>query len=157
MNKTLLGYLKKRLTRAKSKWVDELPIGLRAYRTTLKQPTEETPYALAFGTEALILVEFRLENLCINDTFKLSQVLDELKEKRDRAFIRITEYHRRAFRQREKIIKPRVSSKGDLVLRRTFKEGNLKLTREGPFIIVYDGCKGAYIIQSQCEKMEPRP
>ena len=72
INKTLLGYLKKRLTTTKGKWVYELPIALWAYRTTQKLPTEETSYALAFGVEALILVEFELETLCINDTSELS-------------------------------------------------------------------------------------
>ena len=83
MNKTLLGYLKKRLTTTKGKWVDELPIALWAYRTTPKQPTGETPYAFAFGAEALIPFKSGLKTLRINDTFEPSKALDELEEKRD--------------------------------------------------------------------------
>ena len=94
--KTLLNYLKKLLTAAKGRWVNELPIALWAYHTIPKQPTRETPYALAFGVEALIPIESELENLRTNDTSELSQALDELKEKRDRTTIRMTKYRRRA-------------------------------------------------------------
>ena len=156
-NKTLLGYLKKLLTTTNGKWVNELPIELWAYHTTLKQPTGETPYALVFGAEKLIPIESEHETLSTNDTSELSQALDRLEEERDQASIRMTEYHHRAFRQREKIIKPRVFSKGDLSVRRTFKEGKLKPTWEGRFIIVDDGFKGAFRKQSQCDKLEPRP
>ena len=153
MNKTLLCYLKKRLTPAQVKWVDELPIIPWAYRTTPKQLTRETLYALAYGVDALIPIEFELETLRTSDTSELSQALDELQENRDQAVIRTVEYHRQAYRQREKIIKPKSFTKGDLVLRSTFKEGKLKPNWEGPFIIVDDRSKGAYRIQSQCEKI----
>ena len=63
INKTLLNYIQKRLTSAKGKWVDELAIILWGYHKTLKQPTRETPYALAFGNEALIPVKFGLDLL----------------------------------------------------------------------------------------------
>ena len=94
INKTLLDYLKKRLTSARGKWVDKLPIMLWAYCTTPKQPTGETPYALAFGAEALIPIESRLGTLFTCNTSGLSHALDELEEKRDRAAMRIVEYHR---------------------------------------------------------------
>ena len=151
-SKTLLGYLKRKLTSAKGKWVDKLPITLWAYRSIPKQLTEETPYALAFGIEALIPVEFGLETLCTSDTS-----LDELEEKSDRATIRMVKYHHQTFHQREKIIKPRAFSKGDLILRRTVEEGKLKPNWEGPFIIADNGSKGAYRIQSQYGKIEAHP
>ena len=130
----------------KGKWVDELPIVIWAYCTTPKQPTGETPYALVFGAEALIPIEFRLETLHTNDTSELSQALDEFEEKRDRATIKMAEYYHQTFRQREKLIKPRAFSKGDLILRRTFDEVKLKPNWEGPFVIADDGSKGAYKI-----------
>ena len=110
----------------KGKLVDELPITLWAYHTTLKQPTEETLYALTFRAEALIPNESSLDTLRTSDPSELSEALDELKEKRDRAAVRVVEYHSKAFHQREKLIKPRAFRKGDLVLQRTFKEGKLK-------------------------------
>ena len=110
-----------------------------------------------FGAKALIPIEFKLNTLRTNDTFELSQALNELEEKRDQAAIRMAEYHRRAFRWREKIIKPRAFSKGDLVLRQTFEEGKLKSNWEGPFIIANEGSKRAYRIRYYCSKVEARP
>ena len=62
--------------------MDKLPIALWAYHTTLKQPISETPYTHAFGVEALIPIESRLEITSTDDTFELSHTLDELEEKR---------------------------------------------------------------------------
>ncbi|RVW63279.1 Transposon Tf2-12 polyprotein [Vitis vinifera] len=46
-NKTLLSALKKRLEKAKGKWVEELSGVLWAYRSTLGRPTRNTPFVLA--------------------------------------------------------------------------------------------------------------
>ena len=105
----------------------------------------------------LIPIESRLESLCNDDASELTQALDVLEEKRDRAAVRMAKYHCQAFHQRAKLVKPRAFRKGDLILRRTFEEGKLKPNWEGPFIIVDDGCKGAYRIQSSCGKTEPHP
>jgi transposase InsO family protein len=53
-NKTIFKILKKKLGDCKGDWAKDLPEVLWAYRTTKKTTTEETPYALAFGTEAVI-------------------------------------------------------------------------------------------------------
>ncbi|KAI5352150.1 hypothetical protein L3X38_005041 [Prunus dulcis] len=53
-NKIILDCLKKRLEGAEGKWVDELPGVLWAYRTTKRRSTGETPFSLAYGTEAII-------------------------------------------------------------------------------------------------------
>ena len=68
----------------------------------------------------------------------------------------MTEYHHRAVRKMEKYIRPKAFRKEELVLRRTFEEGKLKLNWEGPYIIIDDGCKGEYKLQSPDGKMEPR-
>jgi hypothetical protein len=41
----------------KGDWADNLPEVLWAYRTTKRTPTEETPYAMVFRTEAIIPAE----------------------------------------------------------------------------------------------------
>ena len=46
-----------RLERAKGVWLDELPGVLWAYRTTVRTPTGETPFKLAYGSEAVIPTE----------------------------------------------------------------------------------------------------
>ncbi|RVW94558.1 Transposon Tf2-8 polyprotein [Vitis vinifera] len=56
-NKTLLFMLKKRLEKAKGKWVDELLGVLLAYRMTPKRPTRTTPFALAYEMDVVILME----------------------------------------------------------------------------------------------------
>jgi hypothetical protein len=56
-NKTIFKILKKKLGDRKGNWVDDLPEVLWAYRTTKRTPMEESPYALAFGIEAVIPAE----------------------------------------------------------------------------------------------------
>nr|KYP63425.1 Pro-Pol polyprotein [Cajanus cajan] len=56
-NKVILRELKKRLGNAKGQWPDELPSILWAYHCTPQSTTQETPYRLTYGTDAMILVE----------------------------------------------------------------------------------------------------
>ena len=51
--RTLKEALKTKLEDLKEKWVEYLLEVLWAYRTTRKSATQETPFALAFGTEAV--------------------------------------------------------------------------------------------------------
>ena len=62
-NKVVLDGLKKRLEKAKGKWADELPHVLWAYRTTPRRSTEETPFSLAYGMEAVIPLEVGLPTI----------------------------------------------------------------------------------------------
>ena len=59
-NRTLLKIIKTLLEGAKGIWLDELPRVLWAYQTTARTPTEETPFRLAYGTDAIIPVEIGL-------------------------------------------------------------------------------------------------
>ena len=59
-NRTLLKIIKTRLEGAKGIWPDELPSVLWAYRTIARTPTGETPFRLAYGTDAIILAEIGL-------------------------------------------------------------------------------------------------
>ena len=47
---------------AKEVWPDELLGVLWAYRTTVRTPTWETPFKLAYGSEAVIPVEVHMAN-----------------------------------------------------------------------------------------------
>ena len=47
----------------KAKWVEELHVVLWAYRATPHNATKETPYSLAYGTEAIVPLEIRLPSL----------------------------------------------------------------------------------------------
>ncbi|GAU22037.1 hypothetical protein TSUD_309410 [Trifolium subterraneum] len=53
-NRFILRGLRQRLGDAKKQWVEELPHVLWAYRTTPHSTTGETPFRLAYGTEAVI-------------------------------------------------------------------------------------------------------
>ena len=60
INRSLLKIIKTRLEGAKGIWPDELPSVLWAYRTITRTPTGETPFRLAYGTEAVIPAEVGL-------------------------------------------------------------------------------------------------
>ncbi|XP_074337254.1 uncharacterized protein LOC141674444 [Apium graveolens] len=56
-NRTILRGLEKRLEESKKTWPDELPKVLWSYRTTPRTGTNETPFKLAYGTEARIPIK----------------------------------------------------------------------------------------------------
>nr|KYP40281.1 Pol polyprotein [Cajanus cajan] len=56
-NKVILSKLKKRLGTAKGAWADELPEVLWAYRCIPQSTTQETPFRLTYGADAMIPVE----------------------------------------------------------------------------------------------------
>ena len=56
----MLKIIKTRLEGVKGAWPEELQNVLWAYRTTIRVLTEETPFRLTFGTEAVIPVEVGL-------------------------------------------------------------------------------------------------
>ena len=54
--------IKTRLEGAKEVWPDELPGVLWAYRTIVRTPMGETPFKLAYGSEAVIPAEVNMAN-----------------------------------------------------------------------------------------------
>ena len=50
----MLKLIKTQLKRAKGIWPDELPSTLWVYKITTRTPTRETPFPLAFESEAVI-------------------------------------------------------------------------------------------------------
>ena len=74
---------------------------LWAYRTTKRTATGETPYSLAFGTEAVLplkhkLISFRIQHYESEDNkTKLRANLDLLEEKQGRATERVATYQSR--------------------------------------------------------------
>ena len=61
-NRSLLKIIKTRLEGAKGIWPDKLPGVLWAYRTTVRNLTRETPFKLAYGSEAVIPAEMHMAN-----------------------------------------------------------------------------------------------
>ena len=92
--------IKKRLEKAKGKWVEELSNVLWAYRTTPRKATNEMPYSLAFGFEAVIPLEVDLliiqtEAYGVGHNEEvLARDLNLAKERRENALIRMTDYQK---------------------------------------------------------------
>ena len=61
-NRSLLKIIKTQLDGAKGVWLDELPSVLWAYKTTVRTPIGETPFKLAYGSEAIIPIEIHMAN-----------------------------------------------------------------------------------------------
>ena len=146
-NKVILDGIKKRLEKAKGRWVEELPIVLWAYRTTPRRSTGETPYSMAYGTEAVIPLEVGLPTIRTelfeqggNDS-ALSLDLDLAEERRDRALIKLASYQEQQVRGYNRKVHPRQFGIGDLVLRKVLgsrkdpRQGKLGPNWEGPFKI----------------------
>ncbi|KAL5559604.1 hypothetical protein UlMin_035815 [Ulmus minor] len=95
VNKTIKNNLERKLNEAKGAWVDELPRVLWAYRTTCRTSTNETPFSMTYGTEAVVPTEigepsFRVEQFNPESNVEgLSLNLDLLEIKRDNAQIRM--------------------------------------------------------------------
>ncbi|XP_043804435.1 uncharacterized protein LOC122721306 [Manihot esculenta] len=103
-NRAILQGLKKRMDGAKENWADELNSILWALRTTPRTSTKETPFALAFGTKAVVPIELQVPTHRVqfnsestNDD-KLRSNLDTLEEVREEAQVHTTAYQQRAAR-----------------------------------------------------------
>jgi len=171
-NKTLANILKKTVAKHKRDWHDRLYEALWAYRVTVRTPTQSTPYSLVFGTEAVLPLEVELpalrvavhEELTRDEQVRLRlQELDALEEERLGALQNLQYYRRNMVTAYDKLVKPRVFRKGDLVLalRRPIiltgkSKGKFEPKWEGPYVVeqVYDG--GAYQLINQ-EGIRPMP
>ena len=99
---------------------------LWAYRTTLKSATRETPFALAFGTEAVAPVEVGLVSPRVKfanakhnkETLRLN--LDLLEEKREQALKRAKDYQRKTTRYYDRKVRTNSFKLDDLVLKKLF-------------------------------------
>ena len=110
--------------KGKGVWPDELLGVLWAYRTTVRTPTGETPFKLAYGSETVIPTEVHMashrvmkyqdeeneEQLCLN--------LDLIDEVRMDVEQRTTRYKNLMAKQYDAMVKPRRFNIGDLVLKR---------------------------------------
>jgi transposase InsO family protein len=86
------------LEKAKHAWVDELPSILWSLRTTPNAATQETPFFLVHGAEAVLPVKITQEALRISvydektSTEALQDDVDALDEARDVVLARATQY-----------------------------------------------------------------
>ena len=159
--RTLKAALKTKLENLKGKWVEYLPEVLWAYRTTQKSATRETPFALAFGTEAVAPVEVGLKSPRIelateeqnDESLRLN--LDLLDEKWEQVLRRTEDYQRKMARYYNQRVKPRSYMQGDLVLKKLLParknpaHGKLGPNGEGPYIVSRVVRPGNYEFQTE--------
>ena len=133
---------------------------LWAHKTTCKLATQETPFALAFGTEAVALVEVGFKSPKIEfasaehnkEVLRLN--LNLLEEKREQVLKRIEDYHRKTTRYYDRRVKPRSYKPGDLVLKKLMParkdptHGKLGPNWEGPYIVSVIVRPGNYELQT---------
>ena len=109
---------------AKGAWPNELPSVLWAYKMTVKIPTGETPFKLAYGSEVVIPAEVHMANhrvMRYQDEENKEQLhlnLDLIDEERMDAKHRIARYKNLMARQHDAMVKPRCFNIGDLILKR---------------------------------------
>ena len=112
-NQSLLKIIKTRLEGSKGVWLDELPSVLWAYRMTMRTPTGETPFKLAYGSEAIIPTEVHMANhreTMYQDKDNEEQLrlnLDLINEVRTDANERTARYKNLMARQHDAMAKPR--------------------------------------------------
>ncbi|XP_009123662.2 uncharacterized protein LOC103848524 [Brassica rapa] len=146
--------LKKRPEGSQGNWAEELHEVLWAYRTTPKTATQETPYALVYGAEAIIPIEMHVKTTISGTTSQeenhelMSLSLDLLDEKREAARLRNQAYQQEVAKTYNKKLRTRTFQQGDWVLRRPEKTtGKLSPAWEGPYKIIEVRGAGAYRLQ----------
>ena len=105
-------------------WPDEQPGVLWAYKTTMRTPIEETPFKLAYGSDAVIPAEVHMANHRVtmyqdkDNEEQLRLNLDLIDEVRMDAEHRTARYKNLMARQYDTMVKLRRFNIGDLVLKR---------------------------------------
>ena len=131
------------------------------YRTTRKSATRETPFALAFGTEAVAPVKVGLKSPRVefsnaeHNEESLHLNLDLLEEKREQALKRAKDYQQKTTRYYDLKVRPNSFKPGDLVLkklppaRKDPTHGKLGPNWEGPYIVSRILRPGNYDLQTE--------
>ncbi|XP_063939916.1 uncharacterized protein LOC135148542 [Daucus carota subsp. sativus] len=143
-NRILLRGIEKRLEESKSKWPEELPHVLWSYRTSPRTSTGETPFKLAYGTEAMLPIEvgspshraINFDEIANEEGLRVN--LDLIDEVRDQAIARMEKYKEKTRDHFSKKSRVRNFQIGDLVLRDTeasdpTNTGKLMPKWEGPY------------------------
>jgi hypothetical protein len=139
------------LENAKHAWVDELPSVLWSLRTTPNTATQETPFFLVHGAEAVLPVEITHEAPRIaaydktTSTESLQDDVDALDEARDVALARAMQYQQSLQNYHGSQVRPRSFVVGDLVLRlKQDGHGKLESPWMGPYMVTEVIPGGAY-------------
>ncbi|XP_027174756.1 uncharacterized protein LOC113774416 [Coffea eugenioides] len=154
-NRTLLHDLKARLHQVGISWVEELPSVLWFYRTIPRSATQEIPFFLIYGSEAVVPAEFitsnpRVATFAAEVNEKERKVdLDLAKEKRDIAAAKVAVYKIILTSYYNVRVRHLRFNPGDLVLRknsvsRTESQEKLAPKWEGPYRVIESSRNGYY-------------
>ncbi|XP_062080706.1 uncharacterized protein LOC133785493 [Humulus lupulus] len=155
-NKLIFANIKKNLEDKKGTWVDELPKVLWAYRMTKRTSTGESPYAMVYGTEAIIPTEVGLPTLWMEiasdltaNNVQLTHNLNFLDELRTIAQIRHEKYQKAVERYYNKWVNSRTFNKGDWVLcKSTGNSKKLEPNWDRPFEVTKALGRGSYTLKN---------
>lgn len=155
-NKVILMGLKKRLDNAKGRWAEGLPQVLWSYHTSLHSTTQETPFKLVYGSDAVIPMEIE-EPTIRTESFRADMNMEELRvnldlveEAREIAHLKEFACKQRAARKYNSKVVPKSMKEGDLVLKRAMKNqtaGKLGPNWGGPFRVKKEVGKGSYRLE----------
>ena len=152
--------IKTRLGGAKEVWFDKLLSVLWAYRTTVRTPTRETPFKLAYGSKAVIPADVHMANHRVmkyqdkDNEEQLRLNLDLIDEERMNAKQRTARYKNLMTRQYDAMVKPRCFNIGDLILKRVSlvtrnsAYEKLRLNWEGPYKVINCKRQGSYYLET---------
>ncbi|XP_034213001.1 uncharacterized protein LOC117625570 [Prunus dulcis] len=160
---------KGQLDKAKGAWPEKLPEALWAIRTSYRTSTGETPFSLAFGSEAVVPVEigepsYRTETFAPKQNEEaMSLSLDLLEEHRAQANLRNEAYKQRVSRYYDSRVRPRSFRIGDWVMRKVSlatkdtTEGTLGPSWEGPYEVIGILRSGTYRLRGSNGKALGHP
>ncbi|KAK1668839.1 hypothetical protein QYE76_056998 [Lolium multiflorum] len=144
------------LEKARHTWPEELPSVLWSIRTTPNTATQETPFFLVHGAEAVLPIEIKHDSPRVTEydeetSRKVREDdMDALDEARDEVLSRVTKYQQDLKNYHSRRFRPRSFQVGDLVLRLN-QQSTEKLESPwlGPYVVteVIDG--GAYRIKDK--------
>ena len=150
--------------RQEGKMARRTPRMSMAYRTTKRRATSETPFSLAFGSEAIIPPNIIMPSISTllpsieQNSKEMATSLDLAEEKREQTITRIAAYQQQLLSSYNKRAKIRAVPTEDLVLRKAFitahREGSKKMDPiwEGPYKISRVGGKGNYTFATMNDK-----
>ncbi|XP_022156070.1 uncharacterized protein K02A2.6-like [Momordica charantia] len=164
INKIIKRGLKLRLDARKGRWAEELPEVLWSYQTMPRESTGETPFVMAFSSEAVVLVEIgmpteRVEYYeRVRNEEELLLYLDLIDEKREAAQLRLAEYQNQMARHYNSRVRSRSFQIGYLVLRKVQKHVEvLEPSWEGPFEVKGIVRPGTYMLADLEGKLLSHP
>ncbi|XP_071687840.1 uncharacterized protein [Rutidosis leptorrhynchoides] len=154
-NRDIVLGIKERLGLCRRGWIDELPNVLWAHPTTSKGATNETPFSLVYGSEAVISAEINVPTMRIlsfdesSNSEELRENLNLVEESREMAAVKEAINKQRIGSYYNKRVQPLSFQLDDLVWRkneasRAEDTGKLGSKWEGPYKVIGVSDTGAY-------------